>query len=957
MKKMNWLLSLTVFCALASVTAPAATLYVWQESPSPGPPYADWFSAATNIQDAVDAAQAGDTVLVVGGVYDTGGRAVVGTMTNRVVIDKAIRVESLMGPEVTIIEGCQVPGTTNGDDAIRCVYLASGAVLSGFTLTDGATRTDGDWSFEQSGGGLWCESSGALATNCILAGNSACYEGGGVLAGTLHDCTLRGNSAQTGGGAAGTRLDNCTLAGNSANEGGGAYGATLLGCILEGNTANSYGGAMSEGTLEDCRLTGNSAQDGGGVAWSELRNCTLAANSAGSSGGGAFNATLNNCNLTGSSAWEGGGASGSTLNNCTLNGNSANDGGGAFGGTLNNCSLTGNSATEGGGAGYSTLNNCILYFNTAAFGPNYYDGALNFCCTTPLPSSGSGNITADPQLASASHLSASSPCWRAGSAAYATGTDIDGEPWASPPSIGCDEYWPGSTIGSLSVTIGAAFTNVAAGFMVSFTALIEGPTAVSVWDFGDKVTLSNQPYANHAWSLPGDYAFVLTAYNDSYPQGVSATQMVHVVAQPVLHVAVNGTNPTAPYTSWDTAATTIQDALDAATVTGALVPVTNGVYASVSVNKPVALTSVNGPATTVVNGGGATRCVWLGTDAVLSGFTLTNGSAYYGGGVWSETTGSVSNCVISSNSACFGGGAYGGRLYHCILAGNRGYWIYEGVAIRGVGGGAYGSTLEDCILAGNLACMGGGACLSLLSNCQIVGNRTTRSVTPLGDDQCEVLGEGGGASRCTLHNCTLTGNWADDAGGTFDSVLDNCTLIGNSAVYSGGGASGGMLKNCTLVSNAAGEEGGGASVVYAFSSCWSAGLVRRCIGVASLNNCIVYSNTAPNCPNYDSGSTLNYCCTTPLPTNGFGNITNAPLFVDIAGGNLRLTSNSPCINAGNNSCVIDHHRPRRQLAHRQRHGGHRCLRISRFWLNDLLRLAPAIRPAHGWLRRPDRPRP
>ncbi len=137
----NPLVSTVITLLVAVSNLSAATHYVSQGSTKPTPPYTTWVTAATNIQDAVDAGVPGDGIVVTNGVYSSDGRAVHGLMTNRVVVDKALTLRSVNGPEVTVIEGYQVPGIIRGDGAIRCVFLSNGAVLSGFTLTNGATRS------------------------------------------------------------------------------------------------------------------------------------------------------------------------------------------------------------------------------------------------------------------------------------------------------------------------------------------------------------------------------------------------------------------------------------------------------------------------------------------------------------------------------------------------------------------------------------------------------------------------------------------------------------------------------------------------------------------------------------------------------------------------------------------------------------------------------------------------
>jgi parallel beta-helix repeat protein len=767
-----------------TVHVQAVVHYVALGSANQVPPYDSWATAAGDIQSAVDAASLpGAVVLVSNGVYRTGGRALSGSMTNRVTVDKPLVVRSLSGPSNTIIEGYQVPITTNGDGAIRCVFLTNGAVLSGFTLTNGATRGSVGLDSEQKGGGVWCTTISAIVTNCILVANGARSGGGGVYHGTLRDCTLARNSAGYGGAAYESTLSNCTLAENSATAGGGTYLATLNNCTLTGNTATDNGGGAAMSALQNCLLSGNSASYGGG-------------------------------------------ASDSTLNSCTVVGNYA-------------------SAGTGGGVAGATLNNCIIYFNSAsAQGANYDNSTLNYCCTTPLPSGGVGNLDLDPAMASISHLSASSPCRGKGSGSYAIGVDIDGEAWANPPSIGCDEYSPGTLTGTLNVAVSAAYTNVAPGFGLDLAGRIDGKPTSSVWDFGDGQAATNQPFITHAWNTPGDYLVVLTAYNDSSPAGVKATVTVHV--QAVVHyVALGSTNPVAPYGSWETAAGDIQSAIDAANVMGALVLVSDGVYAvggravygtmtnRIVVDKPLVVRSVNGPANTFVEGYGpcgaeAIRCAYLTSGAVLSGFTLTNGATQRAGSSDPEANGAGIWCV-SVNSI----------VTNCVLTGNTAWYA---------GGGAESGTLNNCTLMGNRASWGGGAIGAILVSCTVAGN----------------WGQGGGAYTCTLTNCLLVGNEAyGEGGGAHSSVLNNCTLAGNTVQsYGGGGA-----HDCTL------------------------------------NNCIIQFNSAGSGGANYEGSTLNYCCTTPLPGAGPGNFTNAPLFVDLAGGDLHLQANSPCINAGGNAYV------------------------------------------------------
>jgi len=394
--------------------------YVSLTSANPVTPYTNWNTAATNIQDAIDVAGAGDFIIVNDGIYNVGGRAVYGLTTNRVSVDKAVTVQSVNGAGSTMIAGRLF---LNGGVAIRCAYLSSGAVLSGFTLTNGSTPpVSGDLVREGSGGGIWCEDNSAVVSNCVLTGNYVTGYGGGAFQGTLFNCMLTNNSAGRGGGAASNTLFNCTLTHNSSlyrqsvNYGGGAYACTLSNCLLVGNQSmpDGYGGGAAFSALTGCVASNNAAAFGGGVYFGIANNSLISSNRA-SIAGGAFSNILNNCVLSRNLAiGDGGGAASCTLANCTV---------------VSNTSLSGAS----GGILAGSATNCILYFNSASQGgPNYFQSNLRSCDAVPL-ASGLGNITNDPILLNLAggdfHLQTNSPCINAGNnSSVASSTDLDGNP-------------------------------------------------------------------------------------------------------------------------------------------------------------------------------------------------------------------------------------------------------------------------------------------------------------------------------------------------------------------------------------------------------------------------------------------------------------------------------------------------------------------------------------------------
>ena len=282
MKKLLGTFTVGMIAACAS----AVTNYVdCSMSDYTGHDGSSWAKAFKTIQEGVDAANAGDTILVAPGDYDEGGKKDTlsnGGLSNRVFIaQKSITIKSTGGAAVTRIIGQRDPSTLNsgtvcpglGANAVRCIcVLANNAsetpVIEGFTIADGATADGGDTVKTKGGGVFTCNTSGTymffcdlvdcVVTNCI-ANNAGGVDGGRCIRCRIEDCDAMATEAASRHAS----MFSCLIVRN-----GRLSGRPAVGYVFNGST---------NGVIVNCTFAGN-----GGAALDSfpgtVRNCIFSEN-------------------------------------------------------------------------------------------------------------------------------------------------------------------------------------------------------------------------------------------------------------------------------------------------------------------------------------------------------------------------------------------------------------------------------------------------------------------------------------------------------------------------------------------------------------------------------------------------------------------------------------------------------------------------------------------------------
>jgi parallel beta-helix repeat protein len=347
------------------------------------------------IQQAIDVAVDGDTVIVADGTYTGEG--------NRDIdfLGKAFTLRSESGLENCIID-CNGNGRGfyfhNGEDA--------NSVLDGFTITNGYSPTSG---------AILCLHSSPVIRNCNISGNRSEFDSGGICfensSAIITNCTISNNSATEGGGIScfqsSVVITNCTISDNSAeDEGAGIYcydgSPTIANCTVTGNRAEGRAGGIycDNGNLfiSKSTVSNNSAAACAGIlCWQStltVADCTIASNNLGGISGVFSTGTITNSAILGNAALEYGagcgfGASTVKIANSVIAGNwtlyAATPAGGAglhFDentiATVRNCTIADNSANGwfslGGGIlserSDTNVTDCVVWKNAANFAPD-----------------------------------------------------------------------------------------------------------------------------------------------------------------------------------------------------------------------------------------------------------------------------------------------------------------------------------------------------------------------------------------------------------------------------------------------------------------------------------------------------------------------------------------------------------------------------------------------------------
>lgn len=337
----------------------------------------------------------------------------------------------------------------------------------------------------------------------------------------------------------------------------------------------------------------------------------------------------------------------------------------------------------------------------------------------------------------------------------------------------------------------------------------------------------------------------------------------------------------------------IQDGIDAVASPGT-VHVAAGTYnENVTMKSCVEILGA-GAGVSIIDGGGDGSVVTasgVGTTAKLDGFTIANGTADNGGGIYMVgSSPTISNCIISGNSANYGGGircnSSSPNIINCIVSQN--------LAIDGGGIGCWSDsspTITNCTIDDNAATegWGGGIILSNSSpnvtDCIIRDNIAIQS----GGIECT------DGSSPTISACTIKGNQASNLGGGIRCyrgalpIINNCIITANQAPIGGGIVCQDYAEptfiNCTITGNQADNYGGGI-LCHGYPS-WP-----------TITNCIIWENIPDQVGCGTAGIT--YC---DIDQDGFagsnGNIRRDPLLV--GGEDYHLRRGSPCVDAGTNS--------------------------------------------------------